>query len=104
MKRKQLGEEADRLQIKALLKENNPGWKQTRLTALKIGFDTSNTLEFIAESVGISESTLKRWFAAFRKGGIQAALHRGYGIDRASHPQAWKPLNIRKRSRKVRKL
>ena len=36
MKRKRLGEEADRLRIKALLKENNPGWKQTRLTALKM--------------------------------------------------------------------
>ena len=84
MKRKPLGEEADRQQIKALLKENNPGWKQTRLTALKMGFNTFNSLEFIAESLGVSESTIKRWFAAFRKGGIQAVLHRGYGIGRPS--------------------
>ena len=35
-----MGEEADRQRIKALLKENNPGWKQTRLTALKMGFNT----------------------------------------------------------------
>ncbi len=84
MKRKPLGEEANRQQIKALLKENNPGWKQTRLTALKMGFNTFNSLEFIAESLGVSESTIKRWFAAFRKGGIQAVLHRVYGIGRPS--------------------
>lgn len=84
MKRKPLGEEADRQQIKTLLKEDNPGWKQTRLTALMMGFSSSNSLKFIAESIGVSEPTVKRWFAAFRQGGIQAALHRGYGIGRPS--------------------
>lgn len=84
MKRKPFGEEADRQHIKALLKENNPGWKQTRLIALKMGFNPFNSLKSIAENLGVSESTLKRWYAAFRKGGIQAVLQRGYGIGRPS--------------------
>ena len=84
MKRKRLGEEADRQQIKALLKENNPGWKQTRLTALKMGFNGETPLEFISESLGVSASTLRRWFATFRKDGLEAVLSRGYGIGRPS--------------------
>ena len=54
MKREPLGEQADHQQIKALLKTKNPGWKQIRLTALKMGFDEDTSLEFIAESVGVS--------------------------------------------------
>ena len=37
MRRQRLGETADRQKVKALLKEDNPGWKQTRLVALKMG-------------------------------------------------------------------
>lgn len=84
MKRKRLGEEADRQHIKALLKENNPGWKQTRLTALKMGFNGETPLEFISESLGVSPSTLRRWFATFRQDGLEAVLSRGYGIGRPS--------------------
>jgi transposase len=76
MRRRRLGEPADRQKVKALLKENHPGWKQTRLTALKMGFNQENTNAFIAESLGVSEPSVKRWFAAFRKGGIEAALER----------------------------
>ena len=84
MKRKRLGEEADRLRIKALLKENNPGWKQARLTALKMGFLGETSLEFISESIGVSASTVSRWFATFRRDGLEAVLSRGYGIGRPS--------------------
>lgn len=42
--------------------------------ALKMGFNKENTVAFIAESLGVSEPSVKRWFAAFRKGGIEAAL------------------------------
>jgi transposase len=82
MRRRRLGEPADRQKVKALLKENNPGWKQTRLTALKMGFNSENSNAFIAESLGVSEASVKRWFAAFRAGGIEAALDRKYGIGR----------------------
>ena len=84
MKGKRLGEEADRLRIKALLKENNPGWKQTRLTALKMGFLGETPLEFISESIGVNASTVSGWFATFRREGLDAVLSRGYGIGRPS--------------------
>ena len=84
MKRKRLGEEADRQRIIALLKENNPGWKQTRLAALKMGFLGETPVNFIAESLGISPSSVSRWFATFRRDGLDAVLTRGYGIGRPS--------------------
>ena len=61
MGRKRLGEEADRQRITALLKEDNPGWKQTRLAALKMGFMGKTPVDFIAESLGVSQS-VPRYF------------------------------------------
>jgi len=84
MKRRQLGEPADRHQVKVLLKKNNPGWKQTRLTALEMGFNAQNSNAFIAESIGVSEASVTRWFGTFRKGGLDALLERGYGSGRPS--------------------
>jgi len=84
MRRRRLGEAADREEVKVLLKKDNPGWKQTRLLALKMGFNLENSNGFIAESLGVSEPTIKRWFAAFREGGFDAVLKRGYGIGRPS--------------------
>ena len=84
MKRKPLGEEADHQRIKSLLKAKNPGWKQIRLTALTMGFDVSNSLEFIAASVGVSTPTLWRWFTLYRQEGLDAVLKRHYGIGRPS--------------------
>jgi len=54
MRKRYLGDEADRQRIKVLLKGKNPGWKQARLTALKMGFNSSNEISDIAESVGVS--------------------------------------------------
>jgi transposase len=85
MRRKRLGEPADRQKVKALLKKNNPGWMQTRLSALKMGFNTENSIEFISESLGVSDSSVKRWFATYRRGGLEAVLHRDYGIGRPSN-------------------
>ena len=78
MRRQRLGETADRQKVKALLKEDNPGWKQTRLVALKMGFNSENSNAFIGESVGVSEASVKRWFGIYRQGGIEAVLQRGY--------------------------
>lgn len=84
MRRRRLGEPADRERVKILLKENNPGWKQCRLTALKMGFNSANETELIAESVGVSVATVCRWFAVYRKDGLDSVLKRGYGIGRPS--------------------
>ena len=84
MRRRRLGGPTDRRKVKALLKENNPGWKQTRLSALKMGFTSENSNAFIAESLGVSESSVKRWFAAFRKDGFEGALERGSSGGRPS--------------------
>jgi len=43
MRRRRIGEPADRQRVKALLKKNNPGWKQARLTALKMSFNMENS-------------------------------------------------------------
>ena len=84
MNREHLGEEADLQKIKALLKENNPVWKQTRLTALNMGFNGEISLNFIAESLGVSVSSVRRWFVTFRREGLDGVLRRGYGIGRPS--------------------
>ena len=84
MQRQPLGEAADRQKIQSLLKGRNPGWMQTRLYALKMGFSASNTKAFIAESLGVSERTVARWFTVYRQHGLDAVLKRGYGIGRPS--------------------
>ena len=56
---------------------------QTRC-ALKMGFSASNTKAFIAESLGVSERTVARWFTVYRQHGLDAVLKRGYGIGRPS--------------------
>lgn len=78
MRRRVLGNQ----QVKALLKKNNPVWMQTRLSALKMGFNAENSNEFIADSLGVSERSVKRWFATFRKDGLDAVLERSYGKQR----------------------
>ena len=85
MKRRQLGEAADRQEVKVLLSKDNPGWKQKRLIALQMGFNAENSNVFIAQSIGVSEASVKRWFATFRKDGLHAVLKRGYGIGRPSN-------------------
>lgn len=77
MRRGQLGEEADRLEVKALLKGKNPGWKQTRLTVLLMAFSPENTVEMIAQSTGVSSRSVNRWLLSFRRGGIKEVLSRG---------------------------
>ena len=57
---------------------------QTRLCALKMGLSASNTKAFIAESLGVSDRTVARWFTIYRQHGLDAVLKRGYGIGRPS--------------------
>ena len=85
MRHRRLVEEADRQKIKVLLEKRNPAWKQTRLTALKMGSNAENSVKFIAESIGMSVPTVNRWFGQYRSDGLAAVLERGYGIGRPSH-------------------
>ena len=84
MRRHELGDDQDRLKICELLKGNNPGWKQTRLIALKMGMNPQTNLNSISDATGASVASIKRWFSAFRENGLAAALHRNYGIGRPS--------------------
>jgi len=72
-----MGEQADRRKINALLKGDNPGWKQTRLTVLKMALNPENTSKFIAESTGVGVASVNRWVSAYRRGGLDGALSRG---------------------------
>jgi len=49
-----------------------------------MGFNSENSNAFISESLGVSEPSVKRWFAAFRKGGIEAVLERKQSPGRPS--------------------
>ena len=49
-----------------------------------MGLNGETLLKSISESLGVSLSTLRRWFATFRQDGLEAVLNRGYGIGRPS--------------------
>lgn len=55
-----------------------------RLTAVKLGFEPSHTLSYVAEVVGASVSSVKRWFAAYRADGIDGLLSNNRGNGPAS--------------------
>ena len=82
MRRRNLGDSDSREKIKQLLKQTNPGWMQTRLSALRMGFNPDNSNEFIAESLGVNVSSVKRWFSIYRSGGLDAVLNRDHGTGR----------------------
>lgn len=60
-----------------------------RLTAVKLGFEPSHSLDYIAEVTGASVATIKRWFAAYRAGGVDALLanRRGKGFASRFTPE-----------------
>jgi hypothetical protein len=47
VRRRRIGDAADRRKIKVLLKKNNPGWKQNRLVAMKMAFFPDNPVAFL---------------------------------------------------------
>ena len=77
MRRRRIGDPAEHNKIKRLLKEKNPGWKQTRLTVLKMAFSPDNPVSLIAESSGVGATTVNRWIAKYKAGGLDAVLKRG---------------------------
>ncbi|MGE9296683.1 MAG: IS630 family transposase [Puniceicoccales bacterium] len=60
------------------MKTETQGWRMQRLFALNLGFDSRQRDEDIVEAVGCSRATLHRWFAAYRKGGLDVVLRREY--------------------------
>ena len=60
-----MGTEEDRSEIAGRLRTEKQGWRRERLIALKMGFCPGNSVE-------ASAPTVQRWFAAYRKGGLEA--------------------------------
>lgn len=73
-----MGNDKDCERVRSLLKNERSGWRKERLIALKLGFSEENTLEQISEIVGRSTATVQRWFAQYRRGGLDSVLSRGY--------------------------
>lgn len=73
-----MGTDKDRERVRSLLKSERSGWRKERLIALKLGFSEENTLEQISQIVGRSTATVQRWFAQYRRGGLDSVLSRGY--------------------------
>ncbi len=61
-----------------------------RLTAVQLGFDAANALDYIATSTGASVATIKRWFDKYREGGVAGLLKcsRGRGPKSRLHDEA----------------
>lgn len=76
--KRHLGTQEDLDEVKRLLREETESWRKDRLIALKLGFSSNNKAAEIAETVGSSRSSVQRWFAAHRDGGLEAALRRDY--------------------------
>ena len=82
-KRAELDRKGQAKEALSLLKKEPAGWRRERLQALKLGFDLSNSLESIAQSVGRSRATIQTWFETYRKGGLEALLKKESGKGQA---------------------
>lgn len=66
----------------ALRDKGKPAWQKQRLTAVRLGLGGELSLAAIADAVGSSMATIKRWFDAYRAGGVEALLTREKGPGR----------------------
>lgn len=78
MNKRKLGTNQDRDEVKRLIKKEAKAWKLQRLTAVRMGLDSSVDTKAIADVLGVGEASIYRWFSAFRKGGFEALLHRAH--------------------------
>jgi transposase len=74
MKKRRLGNDEDRDKITKLLKKESDGDRKERLIALKLGFSDQNKLNDIAKIVGRDRATVQRWFAHYRRKGLDSVL------------------------------
>ena len=83
--------------VAAKLRERGgPAWEKQRLTAVRLGLAGELPLAVIADSVGASTATVKRWFDAYRAGGVKALLARSSGRGAAPMLDAGKLAAFRK--------
>jgi transposase len=66
-------------QIAKLEKAEQSGWKRERLQVIRLGLEGELTYEQIASASGRCLDTIRRWFNAFREGGVQRLLERESG-------------------------
>lgn len=62
-----------------LRERGRPAWQKQRLTAVRLGLAGELPLAAIADSVGASSATIKRWFDTYRTGGVDALPKRSSG-------------------------
>lgn len=65
--------------IAALEKAEQTVWKRQRLQAVRLGVEGELTYEQIAKFTGHCLDTIRRWFDAFRQGGVEKLLRRNTG-------------------------
>ena len=78
MSKRKLGSDNDRDEVKRLIKKETEAWKLQRLTAVRMGMNSSMDTKGIADALGVGEASIYRWFSTFRKGGFEALLQRAH--------------------------
>lgn len=73
-----MGTQEDRARVKQLLKKRLEDWQRERLIALKMGFESQNSLNRISEVINRNPMTIQRWFARYRKEGLDGLLKRNF--------------------------
>lgn len=74
--------------LRMLKERQRKAWEKQRLSAVALGIRGDLSIPEIAENVGTSESSVSRWFRAYRQGGIKAllTLNRGNGPESSLTP------------------
>jgi len=66
-------------EVLCLLANEPAGWRRERLLALKMGLEGEKSYQEICTVLGRSLESIRKWFDAFRKGGVAGLLFRGRG-------------------------
>lgn len=77
--REQIDQRGEVLQIAKLEKQEQQAWKRERLQVIRLGIEGELTYEQIARVSGRCMDTIRRWFNAFRSGGVEQLLSRQTG-------------------------
>jgi len=77
--RERLDKHEQAKQITKLEKQEREGWRRERLQVIRLGVEGELTYEQIACVTGRCMDTVRRWFNAFRTGGVEQLLRRDTG-------------------------
>ena len=93
-KRAKLDIHGQSTEVLCLLKTEPSGWRRERLLAVKLGFEESNSLNMIAETLDRSQTTIQTWFDRYRRGGLDGLLKKesGKGFPGALDEEQMKAL------------